>query len=88
MNAQPDPRFARIDASQLSSAFIDSEITYLDSPTDYREVLRKGNTEHAIGEFILQDDRQRFPWRTLTIFMVALTAVIVIIFIVAPMLNL
>ena len=88
MNVRPNPRFAQIDASQLSPAFIDSEIIYLDSATDYREVLYKNHPKNSTGEFILQDDQEHFPWRTLTVFTVALGAVIVTIFVVAPMLGL
>jgi hypothetical protein len=88
VNAQPNPRFAQIDASQLTAAFVDSEIIYLDSPTDYRELLQDDGPKESTGEFILQDDQEHFPWRTLMVFTLALGAVIVIIFIVAPMLGL
>ena len=80
MSAQPNRRLAPIDPSHLTLASIDSDIAYLDSPTDYRECLQEVNPITGTGELLILDDGEHFPWVILMLFMLVLGTVIVIIF--------
>jgi hypothetical protein len=80
VDAQPNRRLAPIDPSHLTLASIDSDIAYLDSPTDYRESLQEVNPTTGTGELLILDDGKQFPWITLMMFMLVLSTVIVIIF--------
>src|SRR5947209_5126541 len=88
VNAQPNRRFFHNEPSDLTVAFIDSEITYLDSFTNYRESLQDVLAKNTIGDLVLQDDEERFPWSALIISVLVVAAALIIIFFLTPVLNL